>query len=94
MRHGADVRLLCARSGMKLGFLTGELAAIEKAARLGFSCVELECSALGDPRTGPLDPSLIDHANQAADEHGVEIVALAYYGAVRPSAGGRDRADV
>jgi sugar phosphate isomerase/epimerase len=65
---------------VKLGFLTGELAAIEKAARLGFSCVELECSALGDPRTGPLDRSLIDRAAQAAGEHGVEIAALAYYG--------------
>jgi sugar phosphate isomerase/epimerase len=65
---------------MKLGFLTDELAAIGKAAQLGFSCVELECSALGDPRTGPLDASLIDRAAQVAGEQGVEIAALAYYG--------------
>ena len=42
-------------SQVKLGFVTGEVAAIEKAAKLGFSCV-VECSALGDPRSGSLDP--------------------------------------
>lgn len=65
---------------MNLGYLTFELAGIEKAAALGFDAVELYVGALGDPKVGDLDADLVARARTEAELHGVEITALAYYG--------------
>ncbi len=64
---------------MKLGFLTGRLADIEKAARFGFDAVELQAGALGAPAAGPLASDTLDEATRLCRTHGVEISALAYY---------------
>src|SRR5262245_8155492 len=65
---------------VKLGFLADELTAIQKAAQLGFSCVELECSALGDPRSGPIDQATLDRAAELTSQYQIELSAIAYYG--------------
>lgn len=65
---------------MHFGFLSGDIADIAKAARLGFDGIELKTEAFGDPRTGPLDPDLLRSAKNDAAKHGVTVTALAYYG--------------
>ncbi|HZR39614.1 MAG TPA: sugar phosphate isomerase/epimerase family protein, partial [Ktedonobacteraceae bacterium] len=65
---------------MKLGFLTGNSADIEKAARLGFTGIELNVATFGNPANGPLDKDKIAHAKSLAEHHRIEITALAYYG--------------
>lgn len=67
---------------MKLGYLTSELAGIEKAAALGFDAVELDVGALGDPKASELDSSVVERARADAERHGIEITAIAYYGLV------------
>ncbi len=64
---------------MKLGFLTAQIADIEKAARLGFDAVELNTSAFGKAAVGALDTEAIDRAKALCGRHGVAITALAYY---------------
>lgn len=64
---------------MKLGFLTADMADIEKAARLGFGAVELNTDVFGKAGAGPLDAGKIQQAKQLCERHGVEISALAYY---------------
>ena len=64
---------------MKLGFLTGTIADIEKAGRLGFDGIELAANAFGDPLAGPLDSDALRKAKQLCEQHRVEIMALAYY---------------
>ena len=64
---------------MKLGFLTGTIADIEKAGRLGFDGIELAANAFGDPVAGPLDSDALRKAKQLCEQHRVEIMALAYY---------------
>jgi sugar phosphate isomerase/epimerase len=64
---------------MKLGFLTGSVADLEKAARLGFDGVELAVGALGNPAAGPIEVEKIAEAKQLCLEHQVSITALAYY---------------
>jgi sugar phosphate isomerase/epimerase len=64
---------------MKLGFLTRDMADIEKAARLGFDAVELYANAFGNPATDTLDTSKIAEAGRLTERHHVEITALAYY---------------
>ena len=72
---------------MKLGFLTGSIDDIAKAARLGFDGLELHASAFGNAADGPLDRNLIAKARDLCAEHGVTITALAYYDvAFRPPA--------
>jgi sugar phosphate isomerase/epimerase len=66
---------------MKLGFLTGKVADIEKAARLGFPGIELQAWAFGDPNAGARpDPERIAEAKRLCEQHQVEITAIAYYG--------------
>jgi sugar phosphate isomerase/epimerase len=64
---------------VKLGFLTGNIADIEKASRLGFEAIELNSSAFGRAGEGALDKSKIDQASQLCDSHHITISALAYY---------------
>jgi sugar phosphate isomerase/epimerase len=64
---------------MKLGFLTNKIADIEKAARLGFSGIELHVGAFGDAAAGELDRGKIAQAKNLSEQHGVEITALAYH---------------
>lgn len=64
---------------MKLGFLSASVADIEKAARLGFDGIELRTDAFGDAAIQPLDAAKIAEAKRLADQHNVEITALAYY---------------
>jgi sugar phosphate isomerase/epimerase len=64
---------------MKLGFLTGKIEDIEKAGRLGFSGIELQAWAFGDPNKGIRpDPTRIAEARRLAEQHHVEITAIAY----------------
>jgi sugar phosphate isomerase/epimerase len=75
---------------MKLGFLGSSTDDIDKAGRLGFDALELGCEAFGDPATGPLDPGALDAARGRAEDQGVTLTALAYYGlatAEQPSEG-------
>lgn len=65
---------------MKLGFLSSRVDDVQKAATLGFAAIELEVSALGDPKRGPIPDSGIELARRNAAECGIEITALAYYG--------------
>jgi sugar phosphate isomerase/epimerase len=71
---------------MRLGFLSSEIADIEKAARLGFDGIELNASAFGDPSAGALDTGKVAQAQQLVADLGVEITALAYYGLSRSRA--------
>ena len=64
---------------MKLGFLTGNIADIEKAARLGFEAVELNASAFGRAGDGALDKGKIKQAKQLCDTYHITISAVAYY---------------
>ncbi len=64
---------------MKLSFLTGNVADIEKAARYGFDGIELQTGAFGNPATGPQDQSAIEEALKLTRQHNVTITALAYY---------------
>ena len=64
---------------MKLGFLTGSITDIEKAARFGFRGIELHVSPFGNPATGPLNEEAISQARHLAQTHNIEITALAYY---------------
>jgi sugar phosphate isomerase/epimerase len=64
---------------VKLGFLTRDMADIEKAARLGFPGVELGTQAFGNAAAAPLDADRIAEAKRLGARHGVEITALAYY---------------
>lgn len=64
---------------MKLSFLTGSIADIEKSARLGFDGIELQATAFGNPAEGELDKDLIAQARHLAEKHGVGITTLAYY---------------
>lgn len=64
---------------MKLGFLTGRLADIEKAKQFNFQAVELFVAALGDPREGPIDKAKISETRALLEKTGIEISALAYY---------------
>jgi sugar phosphate isomerase/epimerase len=64
---------------VKLGFLTDKIADIEKAARLGFSGLELSAGALGNAASGALDTEKISQARDLCKTHNVEITALAYY---------------
>ena len=64
---------------IKLGFLTREVADIEKAARLGFDAIELSAGAFGKPGDGPLEVEKVREARRLSGEHGVEITAIAYY---------------
>src|SRR6266567_5009020 len=66
---------------MKLGFLTANSLDIEKAARLGFQAVELNVDALGKIAEGPISKDAIAHVRQLSEKHGIEITALASYGA-------------
>ena len=74
---------------MHFGFLTGDAADIAKAARLGFDGLELKAEAFGNPRSGPPDAGLLRSAKEQAEEHGVTITALAYYG-LAGAGGGSD----
>lgn len=65
---------------MRFGFLSGDVADIAKAARLGFDGIELKTEAFGDVRSGPLDPDRLREAKDLAAQHGVTITAVAYYG--------------
>ncbi len=65
---------------MKLGFLTGNIADIEKAARLGFDAVELQATAFGSPTAGTLERQKIATVKQLCVQHQLEMTALAYYG--------------
>ncbi len=65
---------------MKLGFLSSQIADVEKAARLGFDSIELDAAAFGDAAAGALDPGSIDRAKQLGESHGIALTALAYYG--------------
>jgi sugar phosphate isomerase/epimerase len=67
---------------MKLGFLTASSLDIEKAARLGFQAVELNVEALGKIADGPISKEVTAHVRQLSEKHGIEITALAAYGAV------------
>lgn len=64
---------------MKLSFLTGNIADLEKAARLGFDGIELQARALGNAAAGPLSQDAIAQARKLAEQHGVGIYALACY---------------
>jgi sugar phosphate isomerase/epimerase len=64
---------------MKLGFLTRNVADIDKAERLGFDGIELAVNAFGDPFAGPLDTASIAAAKEVSRTRNVEITALAYY---------------
>lgn len=64
---------------MNLGFLTRDVADIEKAARLGFDGIELRTEAFGDAAAAPLDTGGVAAAGEMAAQYGVEITALAYY---------------
>lgn len=66
---------------MKLGFLTAKSQDIEKAARLGFQAVELSVDALGKIVDGPISKEAIAQVRQLSEKRGVEITALASYGA-------------
>jgi sugar phosphate isomerase/epimerase len=64
---------------VKLGFLTDKVADIEKAARLGFSGLELNAGAFGNAASGALDAEKIQQASDLCKTHDVQITALAYY---------------
>jgi sugar phosphate isomerase/epimerase len=64
---------------MKLGFLTGQVEDIGKAARLGYPAVELNAGAFGTAGTGALDKDKIAQAKELCAKHNVEITAIAYY---------------
>lgn len=67
---------------MKVGFLTGNVADIEKAGRLGFSGIELHAHAYGDPNAGVRpDAERIAETLRLCATHEVEVTAIAYYGA-------------
>jgi sugar phosphate isomerase/epimerase len=65
---------------MKLGFLTDKISDIEKAAKLGFTGIELSADAFGNTATGPLDREKIAQTRHLCQTHNIEITALAYYG--------------
>jgi sugar phosphate isomerase/epimerase len=65
---------------MRLGFLTGSVDDIEKAARFGFDGIELQHGAFGRVAEGEADDGAIERAQQLCRKHGVEITAIAYYG--------------
>jgi sugar phosphate isomerase/epimerase len=64
---------------MQLGFLTENIADIEKASRLGFDSIELNTSALGKAVEAPLDKDKIAQVEQLREQHAISITALAYY---------------
>lgn len=71
---------------MILGFLTGNISDIEKAARLGFKGIELHAGAFGDATKRPLDKARIADARKLLKKHGVTITAIAHYRcATKPS---------
>lgn len=69
---------------MKLGFLTGHSADIEKAARLGFAAIEIQAG------TDALEGEWAAQAKRLAATHNIEITAFAFYDlAFRPPAADR-----
>lgn len=64
---------------MKLGFLTGRMADIERAARLGFDGLELSTGAFGNATQGPLEAEKIAEADRLCRAGGVTLTALAFY---------------
>jgi sugar phosphate isomerase/epimerase len=64
---------------VRLGFLTGDIADIAKAGRLGFDGIELNVRAFGDPASGALDGTRFAEAQELCARHNVAITALAYY---------------
>jgi sugar phosphate isomerase/epimerase len=75
---------------MKLGFLTADHKDVEKAKRLGFPAIEINCRAFGEAGAGDLDKGKIAEAAALARKTGVEITALAYYDvAFKPPAPGQ-----
>ncbi|MBO0782603.1 MAG: sugar phosphate isomerase/epimerase [Ktedonobacteraceae bacterium] len=65
---------------MQLSFLTSRIEDLEKAASLGFDGIELNAQAFGNPAQGALDSDSISRASTIAEQRGVSISALAYYG--------------
>jgi sugar phosphate isomerase/epimerase len=65
---------------MRLGFLSGKISDVEKAARLGFDGIELDAGAFGPMTSDGPDLAAVAEARRLCEEHGVEITALAYYG--------------
>ncbi len=64
---------------MKLSFLTGNVADIEKAAQFKFDGIELQPGGFGNAAQGPLDREKVLQAKKLSEQHGVAITALAYY---------------
>lgn len=64
---------------MQLGFLTGDIADIARAAQLGFDAVELNVRAIGDPAVEALDRQTVADVRSLRERHGVALTALAYY---------------
>jgi len=75
---------------MKLGFLTGNLDEIEKSARIGFTGIELQVGAFGDPVAGPLESDKVEFAVRKTKEFAIEVTALAFYGGANAVAPGAD----
>jgi sugar phosphate isomerase/epimerase len=67
-------------TGYEARLLGSSIDDIDQAGRLGFDALELGCEASGDPATGPLHPGALDAARGRADDQGVTLTALAYYG--------------
>ena len=64
---------------MKLGFLTGNVADIEKAARLGFDGLELNVSALGNFITNTINQDAVNRTKELSQRYGITLTALAFY---------------
>lgn len=75
---------------MRLGFLTGNVGDIEKAARFGFDGIELQAAAFGGVPKQPVDTSAVEQARGLCRQHGVEVTAIAYYGLAGSSASPAD----
>ncbi|MBO0702527.1 MAG: sugar phosphate isomerase/epimerase, partial [Candidatus Dormibacteraeota bacterium] len=70
---------------MRLGFLSGDAADIEKAGRMGFDGIELHAAAFGVPGE-VADRQTVENARAACRRHGVEVTALSYHGLAGSSA--------
>jgi sugar phosphate isomerase/epimerase len=68
---------------VKLGFLTGNVADIEKAARFGFTGIEISADAFGNIVDDRLDKNKVSQARELSQRYNIEITALAYYGLSR-----------
>ncbi len=64
---------------MKLGYLTGDLAAFEKARRIGYESLELFATAFGDPWETPPDRDKIGETRALMKRHDIALSAIAYY---------------